>query len=340
MTGALLTVEDLTVEYPVGRRGVVRAVDGVGFEVAAGQTLAIIGESGSGKSTIAKALLRLVPAASGRIVFDDLPWDRMRGAALRHVRRRLQIVSQDSTSTLDPRWTAHTAIAEPLVVNGVPRAEAAERAAEMFARVGLTTDLLSRFPHQLSGGQRQRVNIARSLVLNPKLVVCDEAVSALDVSLQAEIVNLLIDLRAEYNLTYVFITHDIGLLPHLADSVAVLYLGQIVEAGPVRSIIAEPRHPYTIGLLTSVPRVRAERTRDATPAARGEIPDPTALPSGCRFHPRCPVAMPLCSTTEPPLRRFADGRSVACHLAGDPHDPSGHDLADADSAARPGKGDS
>jgi oligopeptide/dipeptide ABC transporter ATP-binding protein len=311
MTTPLLSVRGLTVDYRVGR-GRLRAVEDVDLDLEQGETLAVIGESGSGKSTIASALLRLVPATAGTVDFDGLHWGALRGAALRRERYRMQYVPQDAGSSLDPRWGVRASVAEPLIVSGAPAKEARSRAAEMLNRVGLEGPLQERFPHQLSGGQRQRVAIARALISRPRLVICDEAVSALDVSLQAEIVNLLVELRAERDLTFVFITHDIALLPYIADRVAVLYLGQVVESGPTRSVLDNPQHPYTQGLLSSLPR--AEPSASIPGPVRGEIPDPAAPPPGCRFHPRCPVAFSECSTVEPVTAFVEPSHSASCHL--------------------------
>jgi oligopeptide/dipeptide ABC transporter ATP-binding protein len=224
----------------------------------------------------------------------------------------MQFVPQDAGSSLDPRWRVRESVAEPLVVAGTSPRQARERAGTMLDRVGLEGPLQERFPHQLSGGQRQRVAIARALVSRPRLVICDEAVSALDVSLQAEIVNLLVELRAERDLTYVFITHDIALLPYVADRVAVLYLGQVVESGPARDVLGDPQHPYTQGLLSSLPGARA--TGGADRPVRGEIPDPANPPTGCRFHPRCPVAVDGCSEIEPVAVAVSPAHAAACHL--------------------------
>ena len=311
MSAPLLSARGLTVDYRVGR-GRLRAVDHVDLDLHAGQTLAVIGESGSGKSTIASALLRLVPVAEGSIEFDGLDWGRLRGSALRSERHRMQFVPQDAGSSLDPRWRVRESVAEPLIVAGTSARPARDRAAAMLDRVGLEGPLQERFPHQLSGGQRQRVAIARALISRPRLVICDEAVSALDVSLQAEIVNLLVELRAERELTYVFITHDIALLPYVADRVAVLYLGQVVESGPARDVLTDPQHPYTQGLLSSLPG--AGPTGGAERPVRGEIPDPADPPSGCRFHPRCPVALDVCSQVEPRPVESSPDHSAACHL--------------------------
>jgi oligopeptide/dipeptide ABC transporter ATP-binding protein len=311
VSAPLLRTRGLTIDYRVGR-GRLRAVDHVDLDLHAGQTLAVIGESGSGKSTIASALLRLVPVAEGSIEFDGLGWAQLRGAALRRERHRMQFVPQDAGSSLDPRWRVRESVAEPLIVAGTSSRQARDEAATMLDRVGLEGPLQERFPHQLSGGQRQRVAIARALISRPRLVICDEAVSALDVSLQAEIVNLLVELRAERDLTYVFITHDIALLPYVADQVAVLYLGQVVESGPARDVLVHPRHPYTQGLLSSLPG--AHPASGADRPVRGEIPDPANPPTGCRFHPRCPVAIDACSRLEPEPVALSPDHLAVCHL--------------------------
>lgn len=319
MSGRLLEVRGLSVDYRVGR-GRLRAVDEVDVDLRRGESLAVIGESGSGKSTIAGALLRLLPIANGTMTFDGLDWASLRGAPLRRERHRMQFVPQDAGSSLDPRWRVRESVTEPLVVAGTATREARERASEMLERVGLEPPLQERFPHQLSGGQRQRVAIARALLSDPRLVICDEAVSALDVSLQAEIVNLLVELRAERGLTYLFITHDIALLPYIADRVIVLYLGRIVEFGAVRDVLDHPQHPYTQGLLSSLP--------DAFPAGgvnkpvRGEIPDPANPPFGCRFHPRCPVAVDKCSSIDPNTVVVASDHAAACHLVSSTDEPT------------------
>ena len=324
VSAPLLAARGLTVDYRVGR-GHLRAVDHVDLDLYQGQTLALIGESGSGKSTIAGALLRLVPLAGGSIEFDALDWVSLRGAALRRERHRMQFVPQDAGSSLDPRWRVRESVAEPLVVAGTSPRQARDRAGSMLDRVGLEGALQERFPHQLSGGQRQRVAIARALISRPRLVICDEAVSALDVSLQAEIVNLLMGLRAERDLTYVFITHDIALLPYVADRVAVLYLGQVIESGPARDVLVDPQHPYTRGLLSALPGARATGGPDRS--VRGEIPDPAHPPSGCRFHPRCPVAIGDCAQIEPPVATVSPAHSAACHLLTPDYEAADHPAA-------------
>ncbi|MHB8571394.1 MAG: ABC transporter ATP-binding protein [Candidatus Dormibacteria bacterium] len=313
----LLRVENLVRHFP-SRSGPVRAVDGVSFEVRRGETLGLVGESGCGKSTLARLVMRLQPATSGRVILDGVDLTALRGEALRQQRRRMQIVFQDPFASLDPRMTVGDIVAEPLL-NFAPgpaaaRSQAVTRLLEM---VGLTRDVENRYPHEFSGGQRQRVGIARALALNPDLVVCDEPVSALDVSIQAQVINLLEDLQAELGLTYLFIAHDLSVVRHISDRVAVMYLGRIVEVASRDDVYLRPSHPYTRALLGSIPipdPVR-ERAREA-PLLAGEIPSPVNPPSGCHFHPRCPIAeLPRCAADDPMLEEKSPHHLAACHLA-------------------------
>lgn len=310
MTAPLLEIEQLSVSYPSRRGPDVRAVERVSLGVQRGETYALIGESGSGKSTISKAILGLEPTESGAIRFDGLPANDPDRKTRRRLRREIQAVFQDPHSALNPRMTILRSVTEPLRVHGIGKREATERAMALLERVGVDTTQASRYPHQLSGGQNQRVNIARALVLEPRLVICDEAVSALDVSLQAEILTLLAELQNEEQLTYFFITHDISVLPHIADRVGVLYLGRLVEEGTAREVVAEPTHPYTRGLVAAVPDIDVATPTDVI---QGEIPDPSDPPSGCRFHTRCPYVIDRCRTEEPELRVHGNGRLAACH---------------------------
>ncbi len=295
--------------------GAVRAVDGVDLEVRPGECLALVGESGSGKTTLGRLVTRLVEPDAGTLRFagDDLL--ALRGAALRHKRREIQVVFQDPWSSLNPRLSVGEAIREPIAVHRLaPRREQPARVAELLCLVGLAPELAARYPHELSGGQRQRVGIARALATGPRLLVADEPVSALDVSVRAQIVNLLAELQRRLGLAMLFIAHDLALVEQLADRVAVMYLGRIVELGSCGTVLARPQHPYTVSLLESVPI--PEPGRRAVVGVAGEPPSPAAPPSGCRFHPRCAIARPRCASDEPVLRPVGGGLA-ACHYAGE-----------------------
>jgi oligopeptide/dipeptide ABC transporter ATP-binding protein len=304
---------------PILRRKValLRAVDEVSFQIFAGETLGLVGESGCGKSTLGRLLIRLLEPSAGAILFDGEDIARLPAAGLREKRRGMQIIFQDPYGALNPRMSVEDIIMEPLVIHGA-RTDATTRArvAELLGLVGLPARARERFPHEFSGGQRQRIGIARALALNPRFVVCDEAVSALDVSVQAQIVNLLQDLQGELGLTYLFIAHDLGVVRHISDRVAVMYLGRIVEVASKAELYARPLHPYTQALLAAVPashpRKRA-RDRDRRLRVPGDVPSALNPPSGCRFHPRCPLAMPVCRTDPPALIEAAPGHPVACH---------------------------
>jgi len=319
--GPLLEVENLRVVFRLGgglltpKRDLV-AVNGVSFHVDAGETLAVVGESGSGKSTIARAVMRLVEPRSGRIMLDGEDLTALRGEALRKVRPKLQMVFQDPYSSLDPSKLIRDTVAEPLVVHGRLRGQALEtRVQALLEQVGLGAYHLDRYPYEFSGGQRQRIAIARAIALEPRLLVLDEAVSALDVSTQNQILNLLEDLRREHGIAYLFISHDLGVVEHIADRVAVTYLGRIVETGPTERIFARPAHPYTEALLSAVPvpNPAIQRQRRHQPLS-GDIPSPLAPPSGCPFHTRCPKAMAECATRIPAHVAAAGGGTVACLL--------------------------
>jgi peptide/nickel transport system ATP-binding protein len=326
----LLTVRDLRKHFAVRgglfdrSRKQVRAVDGVSFEVAKGETLGIVGESGCGKSTTARLIARLMDPDDGSLVFDGDGVGQFGGMALKDFRRNLQMVFQDSFASLNPRLTVLEAIAYGPQVHGVGKAAARQRAGSLLARVGLApAQFGSRYPHELSGGQRQRVNIARALAFEPRLLILDEAVAALDKSVQAQVLNLLQELKAERGLTYVFISHDLHVVHYLADRVLVMYLGKVVEIGPVEALYRAPRHPYTRALLSAVPSMDPARRTERSPLS-GDPPNPIDPPSGCRFRDRCEHAHAVCAANPPALRQTAPGHWAACHLA----DPaSGHPLA-------------
>jgi oligopeptide/dipeptide ABC transporter ATP-binding protein len=294
----------------------VRAVDGVALDIMPGETLGLVGESGCGKSTLGRTLIRLIEPTGGTIAFDGADITALGAKAMRPKRRAMQIIFQDPYGALNPRMSVEDIIMEPLVIHGA-KADAGTRAlvADMLRLVGLPQRAASRFPHEFSGGQRQRVGIARALALKPRFVVCDEPVSALDVSVQAQIVNLLQDLQAELGLTYLFIAHDLSVVKHISDRVAVMYLGKIVEIAEKRAIYARPQHPYTQALIAAVPVLRPQdRGRGRRTRLAGDIPSALNPPAGCRFHTRCPFVMEVCRTQEPMLRATAEGHQVACHL--------------------------
>jgi len=314
----VVSVEDVKVHFPVGRRDVLRAIDGVSLQVLEGEVLGIIGESGSGKSTLGRAIVALQRITSGRILCDGTELGALKGAALRERRRAYQIVFQDPDGALNPRLTILQSVREPLDIEGGASLEERNRAAlKCLDQVGLGPDFASRYPHQLSGGQKQRVIIARVLTMKPRVVVCDEAVAALDVSIQAEIINLFAKLQRELGLTYVFISHDLNIVAHMSNRIAVMYLGVIMELGPVEELLAQPLHPYTLSLLQSRPDpVPASLRTTQRMTLKGEIPSALAPPSGCRFRTRCPKAVQLCEEKVPAWENAAPGRWVACHFAG------------------------
>jgi len=323
-SGALLEVRNLVKHFPAGggvlarESGVVKAIDDVSFDIRRGETLGLVGESGCGKTTTGRCILQLERATSGRILFEGTDVTTLKGEALRDVRRRVQVIFQDPYASLNPRMTIGQILAEPLKVHGIVADPAAReaRVQELLQQVGLLPQHARRYPHQLSGGQRQRVGVARALAMEPSLIVCDEPVSALDVSIQAQIINLLEDLQSRLGLTYLFIAHDLSVVRHISDRVAVMYLGKIVEIADRSALYEEPLHPYTRALLSAVPipdpALEAKRERTVL---RGEVPSALRPPPGCVFHPRCPLAVERCSAEIPPLREIKPGHWAACHLA-------------------------
>jgi oligopeptide transport system ATP-binding protein len=318
----LLRVADLKKHFPIfggllsREVACVRAVDGVSFTIDRGETLGLVGESGCGKSTTGRCILRLIEPTSGEIFFDGQDLLGLGGNDLRATRRKMQIVFQDPFASLNPRMTVRAIISEALTIHKLAASatERDDRVASLLVKVGLKAEQMRRYPHEFSGGQRQRIGIARALAVEPKLIICDEPVSALDVSIQAQVINLLEDLRSELNLTYLFVAHDLSVVEHISDRVAVMYLGRIVELATARDLYRNPQHPYTQALLSAVPvpdpKVKRKRIR-----LKGDVPSPMNPPQGCHFHTRCPKAEPRCQQTSPELRQGSDGHFVACHLA-------------------------
>jgi oligopeptide transport system ATP-binding protein len=322
VTAPLLRVENVVKHFAVGAglfgHATVHAVDGVDLAINTGETLGLVGESGCGKSTLGRVIVQLQPATSGHVYFKDVDMTMLRGEKLRRTRQQMQMIFQDPYASLNPRMAVGDIIAEPLRNFRIARGRDAEAKVQDVMRVcGLNPNFINRYPHEFSGGQRQRIGIARALVLNPSFIVADEPVSALDVSIQAQIVNLMEDLQDRFHLTFLFVAHDLSVVHHMSDRIAVMYLGKIVEVGSTAAVRDRPLHPYTKVLQSSVPIPDPDLESARRPILlSGEIPSPVNPPSGCRFHTRCPIAQPICSELEPPLEKKEDGHLAACHFPG------------------------
>jgi oligopeptide transport system ATP-binding protein len=320
--GALVQVRDLRMWFPI-RRGVlqrhvgdVKAVDGLNFDIQSGETLGLVGESGCGKSTTGRAILQLYKPTGGSVIFDDNDLVMMKGEELRKMRRRMQMIFQDPYASLNPRMTVGGIVSEPLEVHNIgTRAERSERVKELLKVVGLNPYFINRYPHEFSGGQRQRIGVARALAVNPQFIVCDEPISALDVSIQAQVINLLEDLQAQFNLTYLFIAHDLSVVRHISDRIAVMYLGKVMELADRDELYRNPMHPYTQALLSAVPIpdpvIEEKRKRIIL---EGDVPSPANPPKGCNFCTRCPKVMDVCREQEPVFKDYGEGHFVACWL--------------------------
>ena len=318
----LVEIRGLTKEFAAGsstwskRKNVVHAVSGVDLDIYEGETLTLVGESGCGKSTLGRLILNLIEPTSGTVTFDGKVMQELKQEEMRQLRKEMQLILQDPYASLNPRWSIRDIVAEPLETHKVYKtaAETTERVKELVKKCGIRPEFINRYPHQFSGGQRQRVGIARALALNPRLIVCDEPVSALDVSIQAQVLNLLADLQTEFKLTYLFISHDLSVVRYLSDRVCVMFLGKICEIGNTKDVYEDPKHPYTRFLLEAVPKPDPTIRKEDKNMLIGEIPSPVNPPSGCRFHTRCPYASKRCSQEEPLMREVAPGRMAACHL--------------------------
>lgn len=319
---SLLSVQSLKVWFPV-KKGIfgrekryVRAVDDVSFEIAAGETLGLVGESGCGKTTLSRAILRLINPTAGRILFNDIDLATLNGSELRKRRREIQMIFQDPYRSLNPRMNVETIVGEALDIHRIAPTQQARRSRilQLLEQVGLDASHLSRYPHEFSGGQRQRIGIARALAVEPNLIVCDEPVSALDVSVQAQIINLLQDLQKAKKIAYLFVAHDLAVVEHISDRIMVMYLGKVMEIGPAAQVCREPRHPYTKALIAAVPSIKLSG-KNKTELLQGDLPSPINPPTGCPFHPRCPIAVEKCKNQIPPLRNLDTRVAAACHLA-------------------------
>jgi oligopeptide/dipeptide ABC transporter ATP-binding protein len=310
----LLSLRDVHVRFNTAA-GTVKAVNGVSLDLAVGETLGLVGESGCGKSTLGKAIMRLVPVASGEVRIDGVDIAHLNRQALNEVRRKVQMIFQDPYGSLNPRSSVGRSVSQPLVIAGWDEARIRDRVETLLRWVGLPADSKQRFPHEFSGGQRQRIGIARALALSPKLIICDEPVSALDVSVRAQVINLLEDLKSQFGVSYLFISHDLSVVEHIADRVAVMYLGTLVEVGARDQIWRNPQHPYTKALLAAAPiaNPKLARARQRT-VLQGELPSPLNPPAGCPFHSRCPIAQDRCKEERPVLRPVASGAEAACHF--------------------------
>jgi len=316
----ILEVENLKKHFPIKKGvfskqvGAVKAVDGVSFQIKKGETLGIVGESGCGKSTMARLIIRLLEATDGQIKLDGKELTTLPKQEMRSKRRDIQMVFQDPYASLNPRWTVERTLLEPMrVFNIGTKSERKEKVLELLNKVGLDASYAKRHPHEFSGGQRQRIGIARALVLNPKLIIADEPVSALDISVQAQVINLMQDLQDQFNLTYMFITHDLSIVEHISDRVAVMYLGKIVELSSKDQLFANPLHPYTIALMSAAPEVNAIEKKERI-VLKGDVPSPANPPKGCAFHTRCPSCMEICKVETPELKEISSGQFTACHL--------------------------